>query len=170
MHRTGRVKFPSSKNISTPGSRSTKQQTNVLSNFSWRSMPHRGLGSFSNLWCSDHIRKCICKSKKLKVDIFNHAPRQNSPPGSYHYFPLLSYKRKLLTHPPPPPPLHEAAIFWKPIPHQKKLEGTMMYNNTAWIWIYQKEIYSRCNINKCYLSINHSLVLIWEEVNKKLLY
>ena len=130
MHRTGRVKFPSSKNISTPGSRSTKRQTNVLSNFSRSSMPHRVLGSFSNLRCSDHIRKCIWKSKKLKVDIFNHAPRQNSPPGSYHYLPLLSSKRKLLTTP-PPPPIHEAAIFWKSIPHQKKLGGTMMYNNTA---------------------------------------
>ena len=113
MHRTGRVKFPSSKNISTPGPRSTKRQTNVLSNFSRSSMPRRGLGSFSNLRCSDHIRKCICKSKKLKVDIFNHAPRQNSSPGSYHYLPLLQTKGNYSTPPPLPSPLTRSCDLLK---------------------------------------------------------
>ena len=57
------------------------------------------------------------------------------PPGKILLQVLIitspSYKQKEITQPPPPPPLHEAAIFWKSIPHQKKLGGTMMYNNTA---------------------------------------
>ena len=29
--------------------------------------------------------KYICESKKLNLFIFTNAPKQNSPPGSYHY-------------------------------------------------------------------------------------
>ena len=60
--------------------------------------PEYFLNFFLNLYIPPWLRKSfkvivlrllqyICESKKLNLLIFNHAPKQNSPPGFYHYPP-----------------------------------------------------------------------------------
>ena len=51
--------------------------------------------------------KYICETKKLNLFIFTHAPRQNSPPGFYHYHPG---RRKS----PIPPKKHFLKIYCLP--------------------------------------------------------
>ena len=41
--------------------------------------------------------KCICKSKKLKIETFTHSPVQNSLSGSYHH-PLAVLFSKIYSH------------------------------------------------------------------------
>ena len=45
---------------------------------------HHGWRKFSNLWFSDYWKKHL-RLEKLNLNIFTHAPRQNSPPCSYHH-------------------------------------------------------------------------------------
>ena len=57
---------------------------NICWIFSKSCISHHGWQKFSNLWGSDYW-KMLLQDKKINLDNFTNAPRQNSPPGPDHH-------------------------------------------------------------------------------------